>query len=361
MMSVTPSSEKMGEAVMRTCTPFGRVRNEPSTLGMTKKKIKQNQVKSCPESKTKKPLKAELSKILQDLKSIVISLERRPDRMEGCSARLQLHCPWLQHEYFRASDGRQDVIGQNEVTNRWHTGKNVVYQKIRSVRKGWDDLDTYVVRELDQSAGERGCSSSHIRAWRHCLETCGPNEPLLVLEDDAAPTKDFTAVLERALKVLPQDAHVLYLGYSQAADWKREVSAELVESEYVWTTVAYMIWPEGARVLLNRLPIDQPVDNWMATSCAEGVLKSYCVRPKIIHQADAWNVNSDVGHSDELVGGPCSDIRHSDHLYGGPDDCLDIRASEEQLEQNVEIAGEQRETVFFGADLDGSDSDDNMD
>jgi len=339
---------------MRTCTPFGRVRNEVSTSGLKDKKIKQNQIKTCQESKAKKPLQAKVSKTLQDLKSIVISLERRPDRMEGCSARLQLQCPWLQHEYFRASDGRKDVIGPDEVTNRWHTGKNVAYQKIRAVRKGWDDLDTYIVKELAHSAGERGCSSSHIRAWRHCLETCAPDQPLLVLEDDAAPTKDFTAVLERAMTALPKDAHVLYLGYSQAADWKREISAELVECEYVWTTVAYMIWPEGARVLLNRLPVDQPVDNWMATACAEGPLKSYCVRPKIIHQADAWNVNSDVGHSDEMYWGPCSDIRHSDNLYWGPE-------TEEHKERNDELAGEERNTVFFGAELDGSDSDDNMD
>jgi len=66
----------------------------------------------------------------------------------------------------------------------------------------------------------------------------------------------------------PEDAQCLYLGYSQAADWKREVSADVVESIYVWTTVAYIIWPAGARLLLNQLPVNQPVDNWMATLAA---------------------------------------------------------------------------------------------
>jgi len=323
---------------MRTCTPFGRVRNDASKLGLTKKKLKQKK-----ESQTKSgPQKVKVSKALQSLQSIVISLERRKDRMDGCTARLTEHCPWLQHEYFRASDGRKDVIGEDQVTTRWHTGKNTEYQKIRSTRKGWDDLDTYIVKELNHSAGERGCSSSHIRAWQHCLEKCAPDEPLLVLEDDAAPTADFTEVLDRTLRVLPKDAHVLYLGYSQAADWKREISPDLVEAEYVWTTVAYMIWPAGARILLNRLPIDQPVDNWMATACAEGGIKSYCVRPKIIRQCDMWNVNSDVGHSDEMYWGPPeqSDIRHSD---------------------TAELAKEERKPVFFGAELDGSDSDDEMD
>ena len=30
--------------------------------------------------------------------------------------------------------------------------------------------------------------------------------------------------------------------------------------------------------------------------------EAYCVRPKIVLQADAWNVNSDVAHSDEHLG-----------------------------------------------------------
>lgn len=179
---------------------------------------------------------------------------------------------------------------------------------------------------------------SHIRAWRLCLENASvaveaacasgasedqrrraAEQPLLVLEDDAAPTPEFVDRLQRAMEALPQDADVLYLGYSQAADWRREVTSELVESEYVWTTVGYIVWPAGARKLLSALPVDQPVDNFMATLNAEGDLKAYCVRPKIIRQSDAWNVNSDVGHSDEQYWGPSSDILHSDAFYWGSD------------------------------------------
>jgi GR25 family glycosyltransferase involved in LPS biosynthesis len=203
------------------------------------------------------------------------------------------------------------MIGQNLVTTSWDTTENVVYQRLRSERKGWDDLHTYHERRLDLSPGERGCAASHIQAWRHCLAHCG-DEPLLVLEDDAAPMPDFGGILRRALSVLPSDAHILYLGYSQAANWRREISAELVESEYVWTTVGYMIWPAAARLLLSKLPIDQPVDNWMANLCAKGELKAYCIRPKIIRQSDAWNCGSDIRHSDENYWGPDSDIIHSE-------------------------------------------------
>merc|ERR1719409_1938727 len=78
-----------------------------------------------------------------------------------------------------------------------------------------------------------------------------------------------------------------------------------------------MVWPKGARTLLSRLPIDGPVDNWMAGLGAAGDIKAYAVRPKIVLQADAWNVNSDVGHSDEQYWGPSSDIHHSDAFYWG--------------------------------------------
>lgn len=257
---------------------------------------------------------------LRGLATIIINLERRPDRLVECLERLGQHCPGLRCTRFAATDGRQDTIPTKEVVSTWHTGRNVVYQRIRAVRKGWGDLDTYRSRNLELSAGERGCAKSHIRAWQHCLAAAGSaNKPLLVLEDDADPTPDFIATMSRVLPKLPRDAHVLYLGYSQAANWRREICPELVESEYVWTTVGYMVWPAGARLLLSKLPVDQPVDNYMAALNASGDLKAYCVRPKIVLQAEAWNVNSDVAHSDEHYWGPDSDIHHSDALYWGPD------------------------------------------
>lgn len=263
-------------------------------------------------------VRPQLSPALRDLNAIVISLDRRTDRYEGCCDRLRQHCPWLKFERFSACDGRATVMSEKDVVIGWNTGKNVVYQKQRSIRKGWDDLDSYGVRDLNLSPGERGCAVSHIRSWELCLKrAAGTNKPLLVLEDDAAPTPEFTAILEKAMAETPEDAHVLYLGYSQAAEWPRELSANVVESKYVWTTVGYIVWPAGAKLLLDSLPVDQPVDNFMAQLAADGHLKAYCVRPKVIRQADAWNTNSDVGHSDEAYWGSDSNIEHSDCFYWG--------------------------------------------
>mmetsp|Transcript_52864 Transcript_52864/g.123704 ORF Transcript_52864/g.123704 Transcript_52864/m.123704 type:complete len:457 (-) Transcript_52864:146-1516(-) len=245
---------------------------------------------------------------LHRLQTIVVNLERRPDRMKDVSTRLDQNCMGLPYTRFRATDGKMQSISTDEVSLSWHTACNVHYQRLRSIRKGWNDLDTYQECRLPMSPGERGCSSSHIRAWRYCVERSRrfgcENSPVLVLEDDAAPTVDFVPVLSKAMAALPSDAHILYLGYSQAADWRREITPELAEAEYVWTTVGYIIWPAGARILLSQLPVDAPVDNWMASLCARGKIKSYCVRPKIVRQAEGWNVNSDVAHSDEVSWDP---------------------------------------------------------
>jgi len=293
------------------------------------------------------------------MEAIIVNLERRPDRMEGCSERIRLNCPWLQHTRFEATDGRQTRVGLDEVVMSWNTASNVVYQRKRAIRKGWDDLDSYEVRDLELSPGERGCSSSHINAWKHCLERAGDTDrPLMVLEDDAAPTAAFTSTLRRALAAKPADADVLYLGYSQAAEWRQDLSENLAECEYVWTTVGYIIWPAAARLFLSRLPINGPVDNWMAGLCAAGDIKAYAVRPKIVLQADAWNVNSDVAHSDEHYWGPSSDIHHSDALYGPPynSDTSDPGAS--PLNGIARLPADRSNTIWADLDEDSEESED---
>lgn len=318
-----PRARSASKYVTATAPVSGATKKQRGTKRASKSKSRECSVGRTPRNGQKASKRARRnenapSEFMQALQAVIINLDRRPDRLDGCATRLRTHCPWLCHNRFSATDGKKEDVSLLEVVTSWHTGQNCVYQRMRSVRKGWNDLDSYQERQLVLSAGERGCAHSHIRAWRHCLDCAGSaNEPLLVLEDDAAPTPQFTAVLKRALAVLPPDADVLYLGYSQGADWPKEVSADLVEAGYVWTTVGYLVWPAGAKKLLANLPVDQPVDNYMAQLCADGKLQSYCVRPKIVLQAEAWNVNSDVAHSDEHYWGPSSDVVHSDQFYWG--------------------------------------------
>eukprot|EP00746_Dinoflagellata_sp_MGD_P090984 gnl/MRDRNA2_/MRDRNA2_35991_c0_seq1.p1 gnl/MRDRNA2_/MRDRNA2_35991_c0~~gnl/MRDRNA2_/MRDRNA2_35991_c0_seq1.p1 ORF type:complete len:319 (+),score=55.56 gnl/MRDRNA2_/MRDRNA2_35991_c0_seq1:97-1053(+) len=284
---------------------------------------------------------------ISSVDAVLINLTRRPDRLAACAKRLHSYCPELCWKRLAACDGKKEVIEHTEVTTIWHSHKNVEYQKIRATRKGWNDHDSYVARTLFLSAGERGCAKSHIVAWKACASRTD-GKPLLVLEDDAEPTPEFTRVFTQCMETLPEDADLVYLGYSQAAPWRRQVSPVLVEAEYVWTTVAYLIWPQCAAYLLEHLPIDQPVDNWLACLCADNRIKSYCVTPKIVRQSGAWNEGSDIRHSDEHYWGMDSNIDHSDSV--GPNS-----------ERSSETESTVNESMLMDLGSETSDEDDDDD
>lgn len=147
------------------------------------------------------------------------------------------------------------------------------------------------------SGGERGCAHSHLRLWRLAATR---HEPTLALEDDVYLSfdrsagkgkmngKTFTKRLASALEHAPSDFDVIYLGWSgwrggNFMAWKPETEALSKESqkylrkaEYVWTTVAYVISPKGAQKLLDvGVPLNQPVDNFMAWEASQGRLNSF--------------------------------------------------------------------------------------
>merc|ERR1711874_691428 len=100
-------------------------------------------------------------------------------------------------------------------------------------------------------------------------------------EDDAVLAKNFSRRLSSALKSASRvTPDVLYLGYIQGAPWRRKVTAGLYEAEYLWTTVGYILWPRGARKLLELLPVDCPVDNFMAWQMATQRLQGFAVVPE---------------------------------------------------------------------------------
>merc|ERR1719469_661504 len=81
-----------------------------------------------------------------------------------------------------------------------------------------------------------------------------------------------------------KSADVLYLGWAGFRDGNyKHLKAKpgkksdlLRKAEYVWTTVAYVIWPAGAEKLLKQAtPMNLPVDNFMGWECREGRLNSY--------------------------------------------------------------------------------------
>jgi len=212
---------------------------------------------------------------------------------------LDKHAPWLNVEFFRATDGKADVIPEEEVAKTWNTKCNSLYGAYEEVM----DKEGKVLHtaaefadpgvDYEFSPGERGCAHSHHRMWQRVAELDGP---LLILEDDVQIEFDrsgggrmngeaFRERLELGMKeATARSADVLYLGWSGFRDgnFKHNTGARGKKSsivrraEYVWTTVAYVLWPAGAKKLLERArPMDQPVDNFMGWESREGRLSSW--------------------------------------------------------------------------------------
>lgn len=273
----------------------------------------------------------EPSDSLKKLKALVVNLERRPDRRTRCETMLKKEVPWLQYEMFPASDGSKMEIPTNEISMSWNTKNNSLYGQYEDVHDSEGKLvhtkeDFEAGVEYKLSPGERGCAHSHRRMWEVVAKS---QEPMLLLEDDVELVFErngggqssgelFTERLARAFQEAEKvGAEGLYLGWAgyregnylhKEEDESAPKSDILRKSEYVWTTVGYILWPEGARKLLAAAsPMNQPVDNFMGWECREGRFNAY--------------VCLDEGDADEIFAGGIvgqvdfqgdSDIKKSD-------------------------------------------------
>jgi GR25 family glycosyltransferase involved in LPS biosynthesis len=256
-----------------------------------------------PAAKARSRSPARASEALQKMPALMLGLERRPDRRRRCEEMIQKELPWLKCEFFPASDGKADKIPDNEVAETWNTKNNSLYGNYEDIFEKDGKTLLYSAKQFADpgvdykfSPGERGCAHSHHRMWRRAAEAEGP---MLILEDDVqlvfdrngdkgmSSGKTFTARLEQAMvEAAKVDADVLYLGWSGHRDGnyryhkgaRGRKNAVVRKVEYVWTTVAYVIWPKGAKRLLEKAqPMDQPVDNFMAWEAREGRLNSFVV------------------------------------------------------------------------------------
>jgi len=198
-------------------------------------------------------------------------------------------------ERLLATDGSLDQVPDEVVGREWTTDRNAKFDGREGYRAGVT---------LQMTPGERGCAMSHVRAWRR-VATEGEfiDAPVLILEDDAVFVENFEKCMARMFDHLPDDSipDIMYLGYIQGSAWRRKVGMGIFEAEYLWTTVGYLLWPSGARKLLSALPVDCPVDNFMAWQTATKALRAFAVEPALIEQEEEWDENSDVRHSDDAA------------------------------------------------------------
>jgi len=252
-------------------------------------KGKAKTIKIVPSDSRKKLSKVSGSKLapasLRGISSVVINLDRRPDRWAKIQQSVAKQAPWLQVQRLPAVDGTAAPPPVLEVTKSWSTAR-------LAERFFW-----YKPVTVRMAAGERGCCASHIAAWKIAAKR---RTPLVVLEDDAVALTAFTASLAQAVAEAPSGTGMIWLT-SKDRGTRKAAGKVLMKPEFVWTTVGYLIYPAAARTLLRMLPMDMPVDNFLGVHIADGKILAYSIRPAAVRQADTWNVGSDVPHSDDVA------------------------------------------------------------
>jgi GR25 family glycosyltransferase involved in LPS biosynthesis len=198
-----------------------------------------------------------------------INLRSREDRLQHMVQ--HLHCRGFTATRLEALTG--DDAPLSDVADSWDSTLNSHF-----------DEKTLPSR-LKMSPGERGCAASHILLWRAFAQRPLDSPPLLVLEDDVLLREDaldwsvtLVEAVQRALS--PQERHLLmYLG-CHVSTWRDGTKADDAENRasvkpaadpvlvrgaaYLWYTSSYFLWPAAARTLVAALPVDAPVDCFLA-------------------------------------------------------------------------------------------------
>jgi len=222
---------------------------------------------------------------LTGISGVCINLKTRPDRWVKVSKSVAKQAPWLNLARMDAVDGRVAPPPAKEVTRTWCTGHLA------------ELFHWYKKVTVPMSPGEMGCCGSHVKAWRMAAKS---SKPLLVLEDDAVALPTFSSTLAQAVKEAPKDIGMIFLS-SKDRGSRTQAGKVLMTPSFVWTTVGYLIYPATAKKLLAMLPVDMPVDNFLAWHIKEGTIKAFSVKPACVRQAQTWNLGSDVPHSDDVA------------------------------------------------------------
>ena len=252
--------------------------------------------------------------------AVYINLDERDERREGTDTELQR--AGLTAERFRALRGSEAPAGH--VTMSWDTTLNARFDPLMQP----DQV-------VDLTEGERGCAASHVSLWRRCADG---GSPMLILEDDIElcegcassvtsgesarrqlPVHTTAAIGVMRRRFLPMvnnmlryfdmalqgKEHVerrllLYLG-ADVASWREDRPAMRVgtvtlrEAEYLWQTSSYVIWPAAAQLLLSSLPVDAPVDNFLARHVLNRRIRALVCQPELARQEVPYA--GDIEHS----------------------------------------------------------------
>jgi len=210
-----------------------------------------------------------------------INLDRREDRLKDVTRRAKN--AGIRVVRFKAVEpGAGDKVSTSHVATHWETTLNARF-----------DTSYTPGRILQLSNGERGCAMSHVTLWQKAKDL--DLDFALILEDDILFATQFMTQLKHYQSQLPLDWDLMYLNYGHGGHPK-PYNQYFEKSTYTWSTGAYLISRRGYTKLLQALPVDCPVDNFLAKHCHSGQLNAYVprCRPLCMQIQEA---GSDIEHT----------------------------------------------------------------
>ncbi len=173
------------------------------------------------------------------MKTFVINLKDRKDRIKKFK---HLNDDFISYEIFNAINGY-----------------TISHTKL--LRDGFDIDNNWIdpILNTKLTKGEVGCFLSHWKIWEECIRL---NEPVLILEDDAIITENFS--YDELYKIKKQQYNLIYLGWEEM-DYNEHI---VIDNKFIipklpYWTLAYMVTPESAKILLdnnikkNIIPVDE--------------------------------------------------------------------------------------------------------
>ena len=274
--------------------------DEAQLSGKEEKLLRDENTEEKTEEKTRggteeKPEeKPEENTIDISIKTVVINLNRRPDRWE--SFQEKEGGKFLRYHRFEAIDG--SLLEPTEQLQRIFDGND------------------YNMRE-----GMVGCALSHIKLYIELINS--DTDIYCIFEDDIDFVPQFQEKFEHLLSILPKEWDLCYLGHHV---WKHYRTPEIYDKEKFpqvekWSmltslersmggTGGYIITKKGARKLLefiNSEGMTNGIDTMQQKSCK--VLNVYYSTPHLIY-SECWTGDND----------PDTDIQHNHHSLSIPSD-----------------------------------------
>jgi len=192
------------------------------------------------------------------IKSYVINLKKRPNRLDFFHNHYKLDIPY---EVFEAIDGN-DINVYNLLNDMIIS--NLGYQSILNTNNNIPRTYHYELGSL----GAIGCALSHISLYKKIVEENSPDTAYLIFEDDALVNTLKLEDINYLIEALPNDWHLYQIGAGKFIDYTR-VFTSPIENPWLYKLNsfhglhAYVINLNGAKWLLDSgklFPINQQFD-----------------------------------------------------------------------------------------------------